>query len=66
MIKSKLIELLSKVDDDLPIVCYGVQDGVPYEIVSITPGSQEDYVDDQGEDQLARVIVLGTYGDSAD
>lgn len=66
MIKSKLIELLSKVGDDLPIVFYSPEDGVPYEIVSITPGVQEDYVDDQGEDQLARVIVLECYANSAD
>lgn len=67
MIKSKLIELLSKVGDDLPIVFYSPEDGgVPLEVVSITPGSKEDYVDDKGEDQLGRVIVLECYANSAD
>lgn len=66
MIKSKLIELLSKVDEDLPIVFYSPEDGVPFEVVSITPGPKEDYVDDKGEDQLGRVIVLECYATSAD
>lgn len=66
MIKSKLIELLSKVGDDLPIVFYSPEDGVALEVVSITPGSKEDYVDDEGEDQLGRVIVLECYDNSAD
>ena len=60
MLKSKLIELLSATEDDMPVVFYDESGTpMPIEIESYTGGAQEEYLTLCDETAHGRVILLG-------
>lgn len=60
MLKSKLIELLSATEEDMPVVFLNETDtALPVEIESYLSGSQEEYLGLSDVLEHGRVIVLG-------
>lgn len=60
MLKSKLIELLSATEEDMPVVFLKETDtALPVEIESYTGGAQEEYLSLSDVLEHGRVIVLG-------